>query len=86
MLKFIAAIKVSPIPVNQSESKSGYDFPKIVPNHEAYSARLALTHKRRRPVLKNTVTNTPFVINLVCSDSVSFPMKIISMIMTILKP
>ena len=53
MLNIIVETRVAPISKNQAESKSPIPPVKRAPRIELYSARLALTKRRRIPVLKN---------------------------------
>ena len=61
--------------------KSATPPEKRAPRTELYSVKLALTKRRRTPVLKNYTKNTPLVISLVYSVSVSLPIYMISLMM-----
>ena len=85
MLNIIVETRVAPISKNQAESKSPIPPLMRAPMIELYSSKLALTNRRRIPVLKNCTRKTPLVMSLVCSVSVGIPMYMINLIMMSLK-
>lgn len=80
-LNIMAPTRVFPMSLNHQELKSGTAPEKTMEKRPDCSSRLALTSNKRRAVLKNYTIKIPLVISLVCSDSVSLPMKMISLMM-----
>ena len=83
-LKSMAPVRVTPISENQLLLKS--EIPLSADKRfsgKPCSSRLAFTMSNRRAVLKNWTMKTPFEIRRVCSERVSCPIPMISLMMMV---